>query len=58
VAGAQLVGPLPGELGLVTVFSAGAGEGSKVQEAARSLIQFITGPASAPVLKSKGMEPR
>jgi molybdate transport system substrate-binding protein len=58
VAGAQLVGPLPGELGLVTIFSAGLGQGSKVQEAATSLLRFVTGPASAPVLKSKGMEPR
>jgi molybdate transport system substrate-binding protein len=58
VAGAQLVGPLPGELGLVTVFSAGLGQASKVQEAATSLIRFVTGPASAPVLISKGMEPR
>jgi molybdate transport system substrate-binding protein len=58
VAGAQLVGPLPGEFGLVTVFSAGLGQGSKVQEAATSLIRFVTGPASAPVLTSKGMEPR
>jgi molybdate transport system substrate-binding protein len=29
VAGAQLVGPLPGDLGLVTVFSAGIGAGTK-----------------------------
>jgi molybdate transport system substrate-binding protein len=54
VAGAQLVGPHPGEFGLVTVFSAGQGEGGKVQEAATSLVRFITGPTSAPVLKSKG----
>jgi molybdate transport system substrate-binding protein len=58
VPGAQLVGPLPGELGLVTVFSAGIGEGSKANEAATSLIRFLTGPVSAAVLRSKGMEPR
>jgi molybdate transport system substrate-binding protein len=58
VAGAQLVGPLPGEFGLVTVFSAGVGEGSKIKEVAMSLIRFLTGPESVPVLKSKGMEPR
>ena len=57
VAGAQLLGPLPGELGLVTVFSAGIGAGSKAQEAATSLIRFLTGPTAAPVLKMKGMEP-
>ena len=57
VAGAQLLGPLPGELGLVTVFSAGIGAGTKAQEAATSLIRFLTGPVAAPVLKMKGMEP-
>ena len=57
VAGAQLLGPLPGELGLVTIFSAGIGAGTKAQEAATSLIRFLTGPTAAPVLKMKGMEP-
>jgi molybdate transport system substrate-binding protein len=57
VAGAHLVGPLPGEYASMTVFSAGIGAGSKAEEAARSLIQFLTGPAAAPVFKSKGFEP-
>jgi len=57
VAGAQLVGPLPGELASVTVFSAGIGAGTKAPEAAKSLIQFLTGPTAAPVFKSKGLEP-
>jgi molybdate transport system substrate-binding protein len=57
VAGAQSVGLLPEELGTVTVFSGGIGAGTKAPEAAMSLIRFLTGPAAAPVLKSKGMEP-
>ena len=57
VAGAQLVGPLPGELASVTKFTAGIGAGSKASEAAKSLILFLTGPAAAPVFKSKGFEP-
>jgi molybdate transport system substrate-binding protein len=57
VAGAQLVGPLPGEYGRVTVFSAGTGAGSKAPDAAKALIQFLTGPTAAPVFKSKGFEP-
>ena len=57
VAGAQLVGPLPGDLGSVTLFAAAIGAGSKVPEAAKSLIQFLTGPTAAPVFKSKGLEP-
>ena len=57
VAGAQLVGPLPGEFGRVTVFSAGIGPGTKAQDPAKALIQFLTGPTAAPVFKSKGFEP-
>jgi molybdate transport system substrate-binding protein len=57
VAGAQLVGPLPGEYASMTVFSAGIGAGTKAQEAAKSLIQLLTGPTAAPVFKSKGFEP-
>jgi len=57
VAGAQLVGPLPGEYASMTVFSAGIGTGSKAPDAANALIQFLTGPEAAPVFKSKGFEP-
>jgi molybdate transport system substrate-binding protein len=57
VAGAQLVGPLPGEFASLTMFTAGIGADSKVPEAAKSLIQFLTGPVAAPVLKSKGFQP-
>ena len=58
VAGAQLVGPLPGDLNLVTVFSAGLGSGTKAPDAATSLVKFITGPAAALSLKARGMDPR
>jgi molybdate transport system substrate-binding protein len=58
VEGAQLVGPLPGDLNLVTVFSAGLGAGTKAADAATSYVKFITGPTAAPVLKAKGMEPK
>jgi molybdate transport system substrate-binding protein len=57
VAGAQLVGPLPGEYARVTVFSAGIGAATKAPDAAKSVIQFLTGPTAAPVFKSKGFEP-
>jgi molybdate transport system substrate-binding protein len=58
VAGAQLVGPLPGDLNLVTVFSAGLGAGTKAADAATSYVKFITGPAAATVLKARGMDPK
>jgi molybdate transport system substrate-binding protein len=57
VAGAQLVGPLPGDLKMVIVFAAGVGPTSKDPTAANALIQFITGPTGAAVRKSKGMDP-
>jgi molybdate transport system substrate-binding protein len=57
VAGAQLVGPLPGELASVTVFSAGIDAASKSPEAAKTLIKFLTGPEAASRFKPKGFEP-
>lgn len=57
IAGAQLVGPLPGDFSMVIVFSAGTGPASKDSAAANALIKLITGPAGAAVLKSKGMDP-
>jgi molybdate transport system substrate-binding protein len=55
VAGAQLVGPLPGELGSVTLFTAAVGSGSP--DAAKSLIEFLTAPQSAPRFQAKGFQP-
>jgi molybdate transport system substrate-binding protein len=57
VAGAQLVGPLPGELASVTLFTAGVGAGSKSPEAAKVLIEFLTGPQAAPRFQAKGFQP-
>jgi molybdate transport system substrate-binding protein len=57
VAGAQLVGPLPGEFASTTLFTAGIGAGTAAPEAAKSLIQFLNGPVAAPVFKSKGFQP-
>jgi molybdate transport system substrate-binding protein len=57
VAGAQLVGPLPGELASTTVFTAGIDAPSKSPEAAKTLIKFLTGPEAASRFKTKGFEP-
>jgi molybdate transport system substrate-binding protein len=57
VAGAQVLGPLPGEFSSTTLFTAGIGAGTKVPEAAKALIQFLTGPVAAPVLSAKGFRP-
>jgi molybdate transport system substrate-binding protein len=57
VAGAQVVGPLPGDLNSAIVFAVGIGSASKDPAAAKSLIELLTGPTGAAVLKSKGMDP-
>ena len=56
-AGAELVGPLPAEIGLFSVYPAAVGAGAKEPDAAKALIRFLTTPAAIPVLKSKGLEP-
>jgi len=55
--GVELVGPLPPEIQSYVAFTAGINANSKVPEAARDLIKFLTGPIAAPVLKAQGMEP-
>lgn len=57
VAGTQLVGPFPPELQLYTTFTAGLGARAAEPDAARALMKFLTAPAAAPVIRSKGMEP-
>src|SRR5262245_37066485 len=57
VAGAQLVGPLPGEFASMTVFTAGLGAGTNSAESAKELINFLRGPDAAVRFKAKGFEP-
>jgi ABC-type molybdate transport system substrate-binding protein len=39
-------------------FAGGIATNAHDAAAAKNLLQFLTGPAAAPVLKAKGMEPR
>jgi molybdate transport system substrate-binding protein len=57
VPGTQVVGPLPGDLHSEMIFSVGIGSMSKDPAAAKSLIELLTNPTGAAVLKSKGMDP-
>lgn len=57
VAGVDMVGPLPGDLNNITVYSAGVGAGSKQADAANSLIKFLHTPEAAAVFKAKGLTP-
>jgi molybdate transport system substrate-binding protein len=56
VKGIVLVGPLPSEIHNYTVYAAGLGANAKQAAAAKELVQALTSPAAAEVLKSKGME--
>ena len=55
--GAELVGPLPAEIQLTTVFSLGVGPAPKDADATAALIKFLRSPDAAPVFKAKGLDP-
>jgi molybdate transport system substrate-binding protein len=57
VPGIDLIGPLPAEVQQITVFSAGLHVAAQQPEAARALVNYLTAPAAAPVIRKKGMEP-
>ena len=57
VAGAEVLGPLPGEFASTTLWTAAIGATTKVPEVAKSLIQFLTGPVARPVFTAKGFQP-
>lgn len=56
VKGAVLVGPLPADVQNFTTYSAGLGAAAKDAAAAKALIQFMAGPATDPILKTRGMQ--
>jgi len=56
-AGAELVGPMPAEIQLYTVFPAAVAANTKEPESAKALIKFLTAPAAIAVLKAKGLSP-
>jgi molybdate transport system substrate-binding protein len=57
VAGTDYVGHLPDDLHEYVVFAIAIATGSKEQEAARALIEFVTSPEAAPLLHKAMMEP-
>jgi molybdate transport system substrate-binding protein len=57
VPGIDVVGPLPPELQVMTVFAASVSSSAKEPEAARALIAFLAAPAAQTVMKAKGLEP-
>jgi molybdate transport system substrate-binding protein len=57
VDGVYFAGPLPDELQLYTVFSAGIGAACKIKDGAKAFIDALTAPAAAALFKAKGLEP-
>ena len=57
VPGAELLGPLPGELQAMNVIFAGIITTAREPDAARALFKFLTSPAATAVIKAAGMEP-
>ncbi len=54
--GIEIVGPLPGDLQDLTLFSGGIFAGSKNAAAGKRLIKFLRSAKAAPVLKATGMQ--
>jgi molybdate transport system substrate-binding protein len=57
VKGVTLIGPLPKEIQNYTTYAAGVASAAKDRDAALALVKFLSGPRTAEILKSKGMEP-
>ena len=54
VAGVEIVGPLPGDLQRVTIFSAGLMSAAKEPDTAKALATFVA-ERSPPLLAAKGL---
>ncbi len=55
VAGIDLVGTLPPEIQLVTVFSGAIHASAKQPEAGKALLRFLTSPVAASIVEKTGM---
>ena len=57
VAGIDIVGPLPGDLQKISVFSAGVFVAAKHPAGAAELVAYLASPELAPILARKGLSP-
>jgi molybdate transport system substrate-binding protein len=55
--GIDYVGPIPAEVQLITIFSAGIPTGTKQADVAKALVSFVTAPAAAAVFKKHALDP-
>ena len=51
-----MVGPLPDELQLKTIYSAGLAAKSASPEAARALLKLLTSPEMSPIFRAGGFD--
>jgi molybdate transport system substrate-binding protein len=56
VPGIDIVGPLPPDIQMKTVFTAGISTAAKNADGARALAQFLTTPQARAAIQAKGME--
>ncbi len=57
VPGIEILGPLPGDLHMVTVFVAGVEASTGEAAMAKALLDFLRRPAAAAVFRAKGLDP-
>lgn len=57
IPGIDLIGEIPAELQLTTIFSAGITKNTKEEEAAKDLIKFLASPEAAPTIQKAGLKP-
>ena len=57
VPGAEVLGPLPAELEVMTQFSVGVLAGAKEADVAKALIAFLRTPEAQAVINDKGLTP-
>jgi molybdate transport system substrate-binding protein len=53
----EVIGMLPAELQLTTLYSAGITASARQGDAAKALIKALTAPSAAPIYKAKGLDP-
>jgi molybdate transport system substrate-binding protein len=53
----EVIGMLPAELQLTTIYSAGVTTSARQAEAAKALIRLLTAPTAAPIYKANGLDP-
>lgn len=57
VGGIEVVGPIPHDLQIAAVFSAGRMANAKRADAAERLLRYLASPEVVPVLRQSGLEP-